>query len=95
MSNDRSSDIGETLPPLVLGTAKSTLVISMAFHAISLTMSDGSSTVCNGDTNDISMAVLAEMKATTVDSSWIKVAITMFHAFVVMAVLTHSVTTGR
>jgi hypothetical protein len=48
-------------------------------------MPDGSSTVCNGDTNDISVAVLAELKATTVDSGWLKVAITMFRSFVVMA----------
>jgi hypothetical protein len=45
-------------------------------------MPDGSSTVCNGDTNDISVA---ELKATTVDSGWLKVAITMFRSFVVMA----------
>lgn len=89
MSNDSTTYIVEILPPLVLGTVKSILAISMAFHAVSLFMSDGSSTVCvcYGDTNDISVAVLVEFEATTVDSSWLKVAITMFRSFVVMAAI--------
>jgi hypothetical protein len=84
MSNDSTLDIVEILPPLVLETAKSTLAISMAFRAVSLFMSDGSSTVCSGDINDISVA---KLEATTVDSSWLKVVVTMFRSFVAMVAM--------
>jgi hypothetical protein len=87
MSNDSTLDIVEILPPLVLETAKSTLAISMAFHAVSLSMSDGSSTMCHGDTSDISVAVVAKLEATTVDSSWLKVVVTMFRSFVAMVAM--------